>query len=255
MLTVDAKRRSIEYLSEPKPVNMGDWWFDVATEDHFWIRRRFEVLARIADSAIRNAQRCAEIGCGNGLLQRALEDHYGISVAGFELNEIALQKNVSRGSPLYCYDIDQRKIEFRAHFDILFMFDVLEHIRDESGFLQSARFHLADSGILLVNVPAHQFFYSDYDRLAGHIRRYSARRLADIAEQNGFRVRASTYWGSPLAPLLLLRKAISMQSNGKSGFDPRSRTLNGLLSLLARCEPLPHGLFGTSVMTVLERTN
>jgi len=34
--------------------------------------------------------------------QREVEDYYGISVAGFDLNELALQKNVSRLSPLYC---------------------------------------------------------------------------------------------------------------------------------------------------------
>jgi len=83
------------------PVNMGDWWFDVATNDHFWIRRRFEVMQRLADAVIRNCTRAAEIGCGNGLLQREIEDRYGKPITGFELNEVALQKNLSRMSPLY----------------------------------------------------------------------------------------------------------------------------------------------------------
>ena len=87
--------RAVAYLSASTPVNMGDWWFDIATSNHFWIRRRFEVMMRLADSAIRNSKRAAEIGCGNGLLQRDIEDYYGIPVAGFELNEVALQKNVS----------------------------------------------------------------------------------------------------------------------------------------------------------------
>jgi SAM-dependent methyltransferase len=254
MQTVDDGRRFIEHLSDPMPVNMGDWWFDIATREHFWIRRRFEVMKRLADSAIRNATRCAEIGCGNGLLQRELEDHYGISVPGFELNEIALLKNVSRTSALYCYNIHQCNPEFHAYFDLLFLFDVLEHIEDESAFLQSIKFHLADSGTLIVNVPAHQFLFSDYDRAAGHMRRYSANRLAMVLEQNGFRKRAITYWGLPLVPLLLLRKVIRLQStDAKAGFDPRTRTVNSLLSFLARCEPLPQSFLGTSVMAVLEK--
>lgn len=245
--------RAVAYLSASTPVSMGDWWFDIATSDHFWIRRRFEVMRRLADSVVRNSRRVAEIGCGNGLLQRGIEDHYGIAVAGFELNEVALQKNVSRLSPLYCYNIHQRNPEFRARFDLLLLFDVLEHIEDESGFLQSVKFHLAESGTLLINVPAHQFFYSDYDRAAGHIRRYSVSQLAKVAEQNGFKTRAVTYWGLPLVPLLLVRKAMTMHgSNGKAGFDARGHTMNQILSLLARCEPLPQRLLGTSVMAVLE---
>jgi SAM-dependent methyltransferase len=243
----------ITYLSAVMPVNMGDWWFDVATSDHFWIRRRFAVMKRLADSTFRNAKRAAEIGCGNGLLQRDIEDCYGIPVAGFELNEIALQKNVCRISPLYCYNIHQRNPEFHSHFDLLLLFDVLEHIEDEDAFLQSVKFHLAEAGTLLINVPAHRFFFSDYDRAAGHMRRYSIEQLAKVAERNGFKARAFTYWGLPLVPLLLLRKAMSMQrSNGKSGFDARGSTMNSLLGLLARAELLPQRFLGTSVMAVLE---
>jgi SAM-dependent methyltransferase len=247
--------RSIEYLSLPAPVNMGDWWFDIATSGHFWIRRRFEVMRRLADSTIRTARHVAEIGCGNGLLQKDVEDYYGVPVAGFELNELALQKNVSRVSPLYCYDIHQRAPQFRSHFDLLFLFDVLEHIEDESGFLQSVKFHLVDSGTLLVNVPALEFFRSDYDRAAGHVRRYSASQLREVLERNGFKVKGSTYWGLPLVPLLLVRKAITLPgSDGKSGFDSRGVRTNDLLGLLARMEPIPQSLLGTSVMMLAEST-
>src|SRR5229473_1297790 len=93
--TVSSQYRDVAYLSASMPVNMGDWWFDVATSDHFWIRRRFEVMRRLANTILLNSRRAAEIGCGNGLLQRDIEDHYGIPVAGFELNEVALQKNLS----------------------------------------------------------------------------------------------------------------------------------------------------------------
>jgi SAM-dependent methyltransferase len=243
----------ITYLSAPMPVSMGDWWFDIATTDHFWIRRRFDVMKRLADGVVRSAKSSAEIGCGNGLLQKDLEDGYGIPVAGFELNQLALDRNVSRISPLYCYNIHQRNAEFRGHFDLLFLFDVLEHIEDESGFLQSVKFHLSGGGKLLINVPAHQSFYSDYDRAAGHIRRYSIGQLAKVCEQNGLKMQASTYWGLPLVPLLLARKLMSMErSDGKAGFDTRGRTINRLLSWLAQAEPLPQKFLGTSVMAVLE---
>jgi 2-polyprenyl-3-methyl-5-hydroxy-6-metoxy-1,4-benzoquinol methylase len=251
---METAEHRITYLSASMSVSMGDWWFDVATSDHFWIRRRFEVMRRLADSVFWNSSRLGEIGCGSGLLQRDIEDFYGISVAGFDLNEVALQKNVSRQSPLYCYNIHQRNPEFRAHFDLLLLFDVLEHIEDECGFLQSVKFHLAESGTLLINVPANQFFYSDYDRAAGHARRYSMNQLAEVAAQNGFKAHAFTYWGLPLVPLLLLRKAISMQrSNGRTGFDAQGHTMNRLLLFLARCEPLPQKFLGTSVMAVLQK--
>jgi hypothetical protein len=251
--SMDKEEHRIEYLSPPTPVNMGDWWFDIATADHFWIRRRFDVMTKIAGSTVSRARQAAEIGCGNGLLQKDVEDHFGISVTGFELNELALKKNVSCLSPLYCYNIHQRDPRFREQFDLLFLFDVLEHIEDESGFLQSVRFHSSRDGTLLVNVPAHQFFHSDYDRAAGHIRRYSENQLRSVLEANGFKVRASTYWGLPLVPLLLARKAITLPGgDGRSGFDPKGSGTNRMLGLLARAEPVPQKLLGTSVMVIAE---
>ncbi len=252
--TMSDSGRRIEYLSRPTPVNMGDWWFDLACSNHFWIRRRFDVMKKLADPMIRRAKRVAEVGCGHGLLQKGLEEYYGIPVAGFELNDLALKKNISRCSPLCCYDIHDRLPRFCAHFDLILLFDVLEHIEDESSFLQSVRFHLADSGVLLVNVPAIERFRSDYDRCAGHVRRYSASQLKRVLERNGFRIESYSYWGLPLVPLLLARKAIHLRNgDGSSGFDPKWAPINKFLGILSRMEPLPQHLLGTSVMIVAEK--
>jgi hypothetical protein len=232
---------------------MGDWWFDIATVNHFWIRRRFEIMKRLADSLIRSSRQIAEIGCGNGLLQKSIEDHFGRSVVGFDLNEVALRKNVSSVSPLYCYDILEKRPEFAARFDLLILFDVLEHIENESGFLQCVKYHLAESGSLLVNVPAIQWLFSDYDRAAGHVRRYSLHQLTHVAQQNGYEIQNVTYWGLPLFPLLLVRKHLSLQaSNGSAGFDAGGSLMNDLLAGLSQFERIPQRFLGTSVMAVLK---
>lgn len=250
---MESQDHAISYLSASVPVSMGDWWFDVASSEHFWITRRFQVLIRLAGTAIRNASHAAEIGCGNGLLQKEIEDHYNKPVTGFDLNELALRKNVSRISPLYCYDIHQRNPEFCERFDLLFLFDVLEHIENESEFLQAVKFHLATTGTLVINVPALQGLFSDYDRAAGHVRRYSVEQLVAVAEENGLRVSKATYWGLPLLPLLLLRKRMKLKrEDGSAGFNCRVPALNYLLSLVARCELLPQRFLGTSIMVVLE---
>jgi hypothetical protein len=64
---MSAEHSPITYLSAPAPVSMGDWRFDIATVDHCWVRGRFEVMRRPADSVLRNSSCAAEIGCGNGM--------------------------------------------------------------------------------------------------------------------------------------------------------------------------------------------
>lgn len=247
--------RRIEYLSPAAQVSMADSWFELASINHFWIRRRFEVLQRLAGSLIGSAGEMAEIGCGHGLLQRQIEDAYEKEVAGFDLNEFALRQNVSRRSRVCSYDIFQRNPVLERHFELIFLFDVLEHISDETGFLQAVMFHLKPEGKVVVNVPAGEWAFSSYDTAAGHLRRYSMTTLGASAARSGFKPAQWTYWGLPLVPVLLLRKLWLMGKRDQNriiaaGFDSRSAGINRLLHLLSKCELLPQRFLGTSLMAV-----
>jgi SAM-dependent methyltransferase len=255
--TNETTPRKIAYLSPPAEVSMADRWFEIASTDHFWVRRRFDVLQRLAGDSIASAKEMAEIGCGHGLLQRQIEDAYGREVAGFDLNDYALKQNVSRRSSIYCYDIFQRDSTLQSRFDIIFLFDVLEHISQEDGFLEALLFHLARNGKLVLNVPAGQWAYSEYDQAAGHVRRYSIDTLQETATRCGLRVEQWTYWGLPLVPTLALRKLWLKGKRDKrgiisSGFDSRSKAINSLLRLASQCETIPQKLLGTSLMAILE---
>ena len=235
---------------------MADRWFEIASVEHFWIKRRFEVFQRLAEELIRNARDIAEIGCGHGLLQRQIEDAYGREVTGFDLNEYALKKNLSRASRIYCYDIYQRDRTLRGRFDLILLFDILEHIADEDRFLSALKFHIASTGKLVLNVPAGQWAYSAYDRAAGHVRRYSIHTLRDVVRRSNLEIAKWTYWGLPLLPPLILRKLLLLGSVDEdniisTGFDSRTTTINKLLEVLSKCEPIPQAFAGSSLMAVL----
>jgi len=55
------------------------------------------------------------------------------------------------------------------------IFDVLEHIMDDLGFLRHLYDLLEPHGMLYLTVPAYNFLWSDADVSAGHYRRYSLR--------------------------------------------------------------------------------
>lgn len=249
--------RTIEYLSPPAQVSMADRWFEIASVKHFWIKRRFDVLRRLAGELVRGAQEIAEIGCGHGLVQRQIEEEYGREVTGFDLNEFALRQNVSRLSKVCCYDIYQKDQALRGRFDLILLFDVLEHITDEDPFLFALLYHLAPSGKVAVNVPAGQWAYSAYDDAAGHVRRYSIHSLRDVALRNNLEITKWTYWGLPLLPPLILRKLWLLGSRDEkqiisTGFDARTDAINKLLGALSKCEPIPQTLAGSSLMAIVQ---
>ena len=127
---------NIIYLSQPSSVSMADDWYDVANLDHFWIKRRFEVFRQLLRQLNLDLQnfKVAEIGCGNGLVQYQFSKYYGIDVDGFDLNQVALQKSVATEQNLFLYDIHEKNAEYKNYYDLIILFDVIEHIDDQIQF-------------------------------------------------------------------------------------------------------------------------
>jgi SAM-dependent methyltransferase len=258
--TPEEIHRAIEWLSPPTAVRMAQHWFEIASMDHFWVRRRFAVLQKLAGGRISAARELGEIGCGHGLLQRQVEDVYRKEVWGFDLNEEALRQNVSRRSKVCCYDVYQRDSTLCGKFEVLFLFDVLEHIPQESAFLEALLFHLAPTGSLIINVPAGQWAFSAYDKAAGHVRRYSIETLDKVLAANGFALKEWSYWGCPLLAALFLRKFWLMGKQDQReiisvGFDAGSRAMKWMMDLLSRLEWIPQKFVGTSLMAVFEHAD
>ncbi len=88
-------------------------------------------------------------------------------------------------------------------FDLIGLFDTIEHIPDDRGVLQEVHRVLRPGGLVFVSVPAYQFLYSHQDRLVHHQRRYTKRQLHHLLEQTGFRPQKLTYFNAFLFPLIL----------------------------------------------------
>lgn len=244
-------------LSAAAPVSMGDSWFDIADPSHFWIRRRFEVLKRLFRRTPVRRPHIAEIGCGNGLFQVQLEDFLDQPVDGIDLNETILKQNGIQRGALYLYDIRERNPRFERYYNSVFLFDVIEHIADEAAFLDAVLFHLASDGLLFFNVPAHMALFSEYDVAVGHVRRYNLAAFNALVVGKGLEILQWTYWGLPMVPLLLIRKILLAKTTDRdticSGFDSRGRLFNEALMTLSRLEPIPQGIYGTSLMAAVRR--
>jgi SAM-dependent methyltransferase len=57
-------------------------------------------------------------------------------------------------------------------YDVICMFDVLEHIGDDAAAVRWCHDHLRSQGLLFVSVPACPFLWSRHDEELHHFRRY-----------------------------------------------------------------------------------
>lgn len=250
--------KKINLLSSPTEYFMADEWHKFAKPDHFWMKWRFDILKKNIPKEFFWGK-TLEIGCGNGIAKDQIESYYGCVVSGCDLNISALRDSIPGEGELYLYDINQRCANFKEEFSTLLLFDVLEHIKDPVNFLKSAAFHLKPGGRIIINVPAFQLFYSQYDKVAGHLKRYNILLLNKELQLAGFSVERSTYWGLSMVPLILIRKLtlcfVTNKKVIKVGFHPNSKLINYILELFRKCECVffTKLYLGTSLLVIAQK--
>src|SRR5260221_4103047 len=99
------------------------------------------------------ADRVLEIGCGQGSFLLSLKNKYGTDPVGLELNQKAVLKAVSLGLKVYHADLNSFSPENREAFNVICLFQVLEHIAEPIPFLQHALTMLKPGGRLIIGVP------------------------------------------------------------------------------------------------------
>jgi SAM-dependent methyltransferase len=124
------------------------------------------------------------------------------------------------------------------------LFDVLEHIEDDAGFVAELARCLRPGGWLYLTVPAHAWLWSAEDRDAGHFRRYRRRTLTAVLESSGLDVAWMSHFFTWLPmPIWLLR---SLPSRFGRGDAKRGAAIAGQ-------HRLPGGLAGRMLARWLAR--
>lgn len=80
-------------------------------------------------------------------------------------------------------------------FDLLCALDILEHVEDDRGALAEIARVTAPGATLLLSSPFHQGWWTPFDAMVGHCRRYEPGVLIGLLEQHGFTVVQSAGFG------------------------------------------------------------
>jgi SAM-dependent methyltransferase len=175
-------------------------------ETHWWWVARRKLLRRLLNRFVGSGRKrkILEVGCSTGSNLRMLQD-FG-TVDGMELHRPAVDYCRSRypGIRVYGGGIPD---PLRDTYDVICLFDVLEHIDDEESALEWIDDHLVPGGILLMTVPAFGFLWSHHDELAQHCRRYCRPELEALLSRR-FRIAYISYFNTHLFPAIAAARLI-----------------------------------------------
>ena len=198
---------------------MNQNWLNNAEANHFWILWRFKILLVLIEAnniILNKKKKIMDLGCGNGILSNQIESKFNIKIDRVDSNLDTLKLNRKVKGRLICYDISKKNNKYKNYYDYIFLFDVIEHVKNDKKFIENALFHLKNKGSLIINVPSIQMLYSRYDTAVGHLRRYDKKLFYKTIKKIMVNNISMNYWGFMLLPVLFLRKIILVFYNKKN---------------------------------------
>jgi SAM-dependent methyltransferase len=222
---------------------------------HWWFVGRRRIIASVLEDLLgaRQDLRILDIGCGTGGMLPLLSAHG--QVTGIDPAEAAIRYSKQR----YASMAELLQVDFPQEvppvggFDLVTLFDVLEHLDDDAKALVAAYSLLRPGGWLLITVPALRFLWSPHDVINHHRRRYLRAELKDRIEGAGFHLQRLSYYNSLLFPAIfgarILRRRMARKGDRRSDFRIGNNWINSRLAdvfgaerhLLRRCD-LPLGV-------------
>ena len=187
------------------PIDGNDACFRIE-DNSFWFRHRNNCIEAIVNKfPPEDKEAIFDIGGGNGYVSMGLAQA-GFNVVLVEPGRVGAANARQRGlNNVICATTDTAKFD-ASSLPAVGLFDVIEHIEDDSRFLASLRRLVKKGGRLYATVPAYSALWSAEDIMAGHYRRYSLKEIKRVLSAAGFHVEYSTYIFRILPlPTLLMR--------------------------------------------------
>ncbi|MGR3515146.1 MAG: class I SAM-dependent methyltransferase [Paracoccaceae bacterium] len=224
---------------------------DSQEEVHWWFSARRTIIRTTIERLIDlpAEARVLEAGCGTGGNLDMLSA-FG-AVRAFELDAPARVRAQEKSGVAVAEGALPDAVPFEGEqFDLIGLFDVLEHVEDDEGALAALAPRLATEGHLLVTVPAFPWLWSAHDERHHHFRRYTRATIAGAAGKAGLSVAKSFYFNTALFPIAVAARAIKRATSSDAPDDTLpSPFVNGALRTVFAAErhligrvPMPVGL-------------
>lgn len=225
--------------------------------DHWWFRGRREFIrASMERIAPPRGARILDAGCGSGG-NLALLAEFG-AIHGFEYDDRACAHAAALGiGPVATGSLPDHVPFADTRFDVIGLFDVLEHLEHPVESLVRLRERLTGNGAVLLTVPACPWLWGPYDEACHHFRRYTAETLTEHLQAAGFRIDYLSHFNALLLPLAIVQRlkerAFGYSSTELSTSPGLSKLLFRIFRLERRWVPASRLPFGLSLIAIARR--
>lgn len=184
---------------------------------YFYVLEQLDyILSQLAEHRRCSGRplRVLDVGCGVGALSLYLAKH-GCSVVGIDISpdaiEIAESARQAAGIENCRFMVGELG-SGTGSFDIVICSEIIEHVPDESAFLERVVSQLRVGGLLYLGTPSTETalyrlgLLKKFDAEVGHLRRYTEAQLREKIEAQGIVISQLRSVESPLRNLLFITR-------------------------------------------------
>jgi 2-polyprenyl-3-methyl-5-hydroxy-6-metoxy-1,4-benzoquinol methylase len=204
---------------------------------HFWFAGRQALLERALTRFVPDAgNSLLDVGCGTGHVLDLLT-HRGYRAVGLDLRPEGLRAYASTPKPALLVQAEATRCPLpEGTFDAVLLLDVVEHVEAPSLIREVHRL-LKPGGWALLSVPAMNWLWSYRDQAAGHIQRFSRKRLTDLMVSEGMHLVELRYYQFFLFPLVALSRLVARRFHRMRDLEEsRLPLLNDVFAAINRLE-------------------
>lgn len=220
-------------------------------ENSWWYQGRKAIAKKNISKFVEGGQNILDFGAGYGGMLETLRP-YG-EVNAFEISEEAKNECIKRGYRKTFSSVEEALSKENCH-TLITLFDVLEHVEEDSDLVESLYQALAPDGYVVITVPAFQYLWGVHDIEHNHFRRYTKGQIVNLLRKHRFKVKYASYWNT----ILFIPAAITriLGFSGKSSLNSPG-WLNLFFLNIVRLEsffmPLVSLPFGTGIIIIAKK--
>ena len=212
-------------------------------DSHWWFVGRRYIIQSLVDSLFRSKHDkiLIDMGCGTGGNLSTFRGEFDCTGIDLSSDAILLAKKRFPTINFICAGLEEEACVCIEKADVVLLLDVLEHIRNDMGFLFDLVGRLKKGSHLLITVPAEMALWSPHDDFHGHFRRYSKNDLFDMLIALPVSIRLLSYYNIWLYPAVKIIRSFTNLTGkawGKAETDLSvpPKFINTILSLIFSSE-------------------
>jgi SAM-dependent methyltransferase len=174
---------------------------------HFWFGARNRLILAALGRYFPAARSFLDLGCGTGNVLAAIDRaRTDLALCAGDALLAGLERTQRRVPRASFVQLDIRRLPYEREFDVIGIFDVLEHLDDDEAVLREVRRATTPGGGIIITVPQHPALWSAVDEFSCHRRRYTRAGLLDTVRRTGFTVERVTSFMTFVLPALLVSR-------------------------------------------------